>query len=243
MNESTIETRNFVKYSDMGVLDKDVIITAGGTREQIDDVRYVGNFSSGRYGHFLANSFLKEGRRVTFIAPNFTIQRYGEIEGVEHIPFKSAEDLRQELFGIRSARIILNAAAIADYSPIKTQGKIPSDAEELTITMRRTPKILLELRKHFGPVAYIVGFKLLSNVSDDELLVAAKKQIVDNETDAVIANDLRDVAESHRRQFFIQPDQEPLVYSSKIEKIASIMAGICLEKAGDKVKQWKIRNK
>jgi phosphopantothenoylcysteine decarboxylase/phosphopantothenate--cysteine ligase len=184
----------------------EVVITAGGTQEKIDDVRYVGNFSGGRLGHELARSYAQLGHRVLLLAPERTVERLGLPDGVEHRPFGSAASLRGQLLTVQGARLVLNAAAISDYTPEPAKGKISSDQEELTITLRRSPKILPELRSHFGSEASIVGFKLLSGVSEEALIEAAVKQMADSRTDMCVANDLEELGKDERRIHIVRPD-------------------------------------
>ena len=182
----------------------EVIITAGGTREKIDDVRYVGNFSSGRLGHAIAETYGRlTNDSVILLTPQSTIDRFGLPDNVTHESFMSARDLREKLIGIKAADVVIHSAAVSDYTPIYQEGKIRSDAEELTITMKRNPKILAELRQHFGTDAMLVGFKLLSDVSDDELKEAAIKQIQDNDLDFCVANDLQKITSESREVYVI----------------------------------------
>lgn len=183
----------------------EVVITAGGTREKIDDVRYVGNCSSGRIGHEIAKRYAElPDYRVTLIAPNETMRRYGEIEGVRHESFVSARDLRESLLGIKTADVVYHSAAVADYTPVFHAGKIRSDQDELVVRMRRVPKILADLREHFGEQATIVGFKLLSNVWDYDLEHAAKEQIDACGLDFCVANDLNDVRADYRKILLVR---------------------------------------
>ncbi len=172
---------------------RDVVITAGGTREPIDDVRFIGNFSGGALGHALAQEFKSYGRDVLLLAPKNVTDRYGEIDDVEHQTFSSYADLDQQIKSIPSARIVLQAAAVADYSPVPADGKISSDQDEMVIRMQKNPKILASLREHFGRHAFIVGFKLLSGVSTQELLEVGRRQITTNYTDMSVANDLQHI--------------------------------------------------
>lgn len=188
----------------MSELSRDVVITSGGTCEKIDDVRYISNFSSGRLGHELASAYSQLGHQVLLLAPLSVIDRFGTIDLVDHRSFTSAEDLRKELLAIPSARLVLHAAAVSDYTPEKVQGKISSDQEELIIHLKRNPKILAELRQHFGQSAKIVGFKLLSGVTEAELIKAAVNQINTNDTDLCIANDLQEIKDG-RRVHIVQP--------------------------------------
>lgn len=187
----------------------DVVITAGGTREPIDDVRFVTNFSNGALGHALAGEFASYDRDVLLLAPKSVMDRHGPIEGVEHRPFSSCADLDQQLKSIKSARIVLQAAAVADYSPVPHDGKISSDQDEMIVRMRRNPKILAGLREHFGKHTYIVGFKLLSGVSSGELIEVAHNQITANQTDMSVANDLRSIHPNTRTVYAVPKGQYP----------------------------------
>lgn len=184
-----------------------VLITAGGTQEQIDDIRYIGNLSSGRFGHALAQKYQQGGDDVTLLAPQSVQERFGAIEDIQHIPFSSAEDLRTQLLGCEAADLILHAAAVSDYTPDRTPGKISSTEEQLTITATRTPKILSLLRDHFGNETKIVGFKLLSDVSEEHLLDIATQQIATNATDYCIANRLEDIDRTtgERGVYLVEP--------------------------------------
>lgn len=205
-----------LQYPGPQQLNPEVVITAGGTREPIDDVRYVGNFSSGALGHALASEFQELGHRVLLLAPKEVTHRYGEIEGVEHRQFTDFRSLRGELLGIPAARIVMHAAAVADYSPVRAEGKIRSDQDELVVHMRRNPKILKELRPHFGDKTFIAGFKLLSGVSWDELIDTGFGQISENQTDMCVANDLQDIGRT--RKLYAIP-AEGLVFLDGVEMV------------------------
>lgn len=169
----------------------DVVITAGGTKEAIDDVRYITNFSTGEFGHTLAAEFSRRGRRVLLLAPKEVIQRFGLPGRLTHQSFTDANSLQHRLLSIDSAGLVLHAAAVADYTPERVTGKISSDQNELTLRLKRTQKILPLLRGHYGVDTTIVGFKLLSNVPESELIKVAIDQIQKAKTDYCIANDLR----------------------------------------------------
>ena len=186
----------------------DVVITAGGTREQIDDVRYITNFSSGGFGHELAKQYAQYGMKVLLLAPKLTVQKYGALPAnVTHQEFTSAEDLREKLLSVETARFVLHAAAVSDYTPVSaTQGKLSSDAERMTIELKRTPKILPQLREKYGSETKIVGFKLLSGVEESELIEAAVQQLSRAHTDLCIANDLQEMSGGDRKIHIVQPD-------------------------------------
>jgi 8-oxo-dGTP pyrophosphatase MutT (NUDIX family) len=170
-----------------------VLITAGGTREPIDDVRVVANRSTGRLGLALTRAALDRGAEVTLIGASTLAEDAATLPpAARFVPYGSFADLDAAL--ARAAEtpfdLVLMAAAVADYSPAPSDGKIRSDAEDLVISMRRNPKLLGQLRARW-PHATIVGFKLLSGVSDDELDAVARAQLTSQGLDATVANDAR----------------------------------------------------
>lgn len=178
---------------------KEIVVSAGGTREKIDDVRYVGNFSSGRLGRQIAEVAARSSDvHVTLIAPQSTVDRFGLSKNITHEPFVTSRDLREKLLGIKTADVVFHSAAVADYIPDSTPGKIPSYGEELVVTMKRNPKILSEMRGHFGEETILAGFKLLSGVDQHRLQLDAYKQIEDNGLDFCIANDFQKITDDYR---------------------------------------------
>lgn len=185
-----------------------VVITAGGTREKIDDVRYVGNFSAGRLGHAIASIYGKwTDMDVTLLAPQSTIDRFGLPDHVEHESFMGTRDLHEKLLGIEAADIVFHSAAVSDYSPVPVEGKIRSDQDELVVRMQRNPKIISELRDHFGDEAKLIGFKLLSGADDGDLYFEALKQIKENKLDVCVANDLQRISDNRREAHVITPPE------------------------------------
>jgi len=195
----------------------EVLITAGGTQEFIDDVRYIGNLSGGRLGVALANAYAMTGVSVTLLAPNSATERFKVHESVQHLPFKTTAELDENLNFIESAGIIYQAAAIADYTPVRASGKIDSSHDTLTITMQRNKKILPTLRQRFGEGTTIVGFKLLSGVKEDQLAAAALKQITTAQTDYCVANDLQHLGTRRKVTLYANGAQDgiEIVGSSK----------------------------
>jgi phosphopantothenoylcysteine synthetase/decarboxylase len=181
------------------------VITAGGTREAIDDVRHVGNAATGELGHNLAEVYANLGFQVLLLAAGDVFHRFGTLQGVNHQVFTSAESLQEQLLAIGATRLVLQSAAVSDYTPFRAEGKLSSDNDELTIHMRRTAKILPQLRNHFGPTTSLVGFKLLSGVSEKVLVDTAHRQIETCRTDFCVANDLSEI-NTRRRIHIVHPD-------------------------------------
>lgn len=183
----------------------EIVVTAGGTRENIDDVRYIGNFSSGHLGIGMADTYARLGYSVLLLAPTDSVERFGLPEGVAHQAFTSATSLQERLYEISKPELVVHAAAVSDYTPEKFSGKLSSDEDELVVRLRRNPKILHGLRDHFGETTKIVGFKLLSGVSEATLVQTALRQIAQSRTNMCIANDLQDIGE-RRKLYAISAD-------------------------------------
>lgn len=170
------------------------LITAGGTSEPIDDVRVVTNLSSGRFGARIANALVRRGVAVTLLGSRSMLSHPDWIDPrVEQVGFGSFLDLQARLdeHTATAPDLLLMAAAVSDYSPVPAAGKLRSDAEEILIRMRRNPKLLPTLRERCGANTFLVGFKLLSGVSRQEVVEVATAQRERARLDLTVANDLQ----------------------------------------------------
>lgn len=207
-----------------------IIVTAGGTREKIDDVRYLGNFSSGRLGCALAQSAARLGYNVLLLAPASTVERFGSPPDVDYRPFTSAESLKRKILSLDSATFIFHSAAVADYAPARVEGKISSDPNELTLKLYRTPKILQMLRPHFGDRTVIAGFKLLSNVTEEQLIDVARRQLRSSGTDFCVANDLREIGDGVRRVHIVDSSEKYSTLKGSTPEVADAIASQILSR-------------
>jgi phosphopantothenoylcysteine decarboxylase / phosphopantothenate---cysteine ligase len=165
-----------------------VLVTAGGTREPIDAVRYVGNRSSGRMGYALAEEAARRGAHVTVIAANVSLPAPA---GVEVVPVVTAAELAaacEERFD--GADVLLMAAAVADYRPAAPHGgKLKKDAtgEVLDLRLERTRDVLASLaaRRRDGQV--LVGF---AAEHGEEALAYGRAKRERKGLDAVVVNDV-----------------------------------------------------
>lgn len=192
------------------------IITTGGTEEPIDDVRCVTNFSTGKFAHDIATELSVLHRtqpscRVLYEVQEFIPSRslLSSPADVTQIKFTTAASLRQLLLAPQQQNpdLVIMAAAVADYTPVKpSEGKISSNQSRLVIEMERTPKILAELRDRYGPETFIVGFKLLSGATRQELIRAGREQLEKYRLNLVIANDLRSLKNGNHPVIVLTPE-------------------------------------
>jgi phosphopantothenoylcysteine decarboxylase/phosphopantothenate--cysteine ligase len=135
---------------------KRVLVTAGGTREPLDSVRFLGNRSSGRMGIALAEEARRRGADVTLLLANGSAVPPAGIEVVEA---PTAADLARETLARADADVVLMAAAVADYTPREPiGGKRPKSNEPWTITLDPTDDILAELARRRTNGQVLVGF-------------------------------------------------------------------------------------
>jgi phosphopantothenoylcysteine decarboxylase/phosphopantothenate--cysteine ligase len=135
---------------------RSVVVTAGGTREPLDEVRFLGNRSSGRMGVAIAEAAKARGAHVTLITANLTVP---PPPGVEVVAADTAEALAREVLARAEADVIVMAAAVADYRPAERHaGKRAKTASAWTLELEPTTDVLGELgaRKRDGQV--LVGF-------------------------------------------------------------------------------------
>ncbi len=200
------------------------IVIAGGTREPIDDVRVITNLSTGRFGVAIARALKRQGIAVTLAAST------GVAESLEDFPaairFASYADLSGVIetlvreAGPSSAPIVFMAAAVSDFSPVRSEGKISSDQEEITITLRRNPKLLARFRERFGTKAFLVGFKLTSGLSRESMLEKAAKQLEACRLDLVVANDVKRFADDRHPVTLLAADGEETDVDGDRETVA-----------------------
>jgi phosphopantothenoylcysteine decarboxylase/phosphopantothenate--cysteine ligase len=163
-----------------------VLITAGPTREYIDDVRFISNPSSGGMGVALAEEADRRGFEVTLVlGPTSVTPLYG----MKVIPVVSSQEMTDKTLAelADGYDVLISAAALADYTPEKKEdGKIRSGSE-LTLKLKPTRKLIKEARALY-PGLKIVAFKAEYDKTDDELVEAAKGLL--SHADVVVANDV-----------------------------------------------------
>jgi phosphopantothenoylcysteine decarboxylase / phosphopantothenate---cysteine ligase len=184
-----------------------VLVTAGGTREPIDSVRFVGNRSSGRMGFALAEEAARRGADVTVVAANVSLPRR---TGIEYVDVETAADLAaacEERF--EQADLLLMAAAVADYRPEHEHaGKLKKDKAggELELRLVRTPDVLSTLSARRRPGQLLVGF---AAEHGDGALAYAREKLDRKGLDAIVVNDV-----STPGIAFDSPDNEVTVVTS-----------------------------
>jgi phosphopantothenoylcysteine decarboxylase / phosphopantothenate---cysteine ligase len=164
---------------------KRVLVSAGGTREPIDLVRYVGNRSSGRMGVALAAEAQRRGADVILVYANGAVP---PPSGVEVVPAPTAADMKREVLERADADVVLMAAAVADYRPSNPEeGKRPKDREPWTLTLEPTDDVLTELGNRRSNGQIVVGF---AADSGERGLERARKKLANKRGNLFVFNDV-----------------------------------------------------
>jgi phosphopantothenoylcysteine decarboxylase/phosphopantothenate--cysteine ligase len=163
-----------------------VLVTAGGTREPIDSVRYIGNSSSGRMGLALASVARKRGAEVTLIAANVAL---ASADGVRRVEVRTAAELQRACEQeFENCDVLLMAAAVADFAPAPAAGKIKKGGRErLELVLEPTADVISGLASHRKAGQTLVAFAAEHGADG---LQSARGKLAAKGVDAVVFNDI-----------------------------------------------------
>ena len=166
-----------------------VLISAGGTREPLDPVRFLGNRSSGKQGVALAQAALARGALVTLVAANLEV---AVPTSITTVLVGSALEMHEAMTrAAGTADVIIMAAAVADYRPRSVQvGKIKKEdvGDTLTLELVKNPDILAELSTASRPGQLIIGFAAETETDADRLLALGRDKITRKGCDYLVVN-------------------------------------------------------
>lgn len=165
---------------------KNVLVTAGATRESIDPVRFITNHSSGKMGIAIAKAAMLRGAQVTLVAGHVETQLP---PFVRYVPVESAEDMFNAVTQLSQKQdIIIKAAAVADYTPVTTaESKLKKSDDDMKIELKRTKDILKYLGEHKREGQLICGFSM----ETDNVIENSSKKLYSKNCDMICANSLR----------------------------------------------------
>ena len=218
-----------------------ILITSGGTSEKIDRVRSITNHSTGRLGKIITETFLDKGDQVTLVTtpkavrpaahPSLTIV---QIENVAEL-LETLEPL------VHTHDVLIHAMAVSDYTPVymtgleavaassdmteflnktNSENKISSQDDVQVLFLKKTPKII-SLVKKWNPNIRLIGFKLLVDVSKEELLETARTSLIKNQAEIIVANDLTDISNHVHKAYLVGNDTVTRAQSK--EEIAQLL--------------------
>lgn len=223
---------------------RNIIITAGGTSERIDDVRMISNFSSGRLGLAVARAFLEAGamkiEKIYYLCDrNTNAPTDDRVEVIRVMGVQGLLEALEQLLTTKKIDAVIHAMAVSDYTvkevttlsairsggepggdsrensggdsgkpssgEISAEGKISSEIDDLVIVLKRTPKVIGEIKK-LQEDTILVGFKLLTGVKREVLIETGHKLLQKNRCSMVLANDLTEITGEKHVGYLISPD-------------------------------------
>ena len=160
-----------------------LLVTAGGTREPIDSVRFIGNRSSGKMGLAVAREAVRLGAEVSVVSANID----GIEPGTENRPVETAEELRQEVLARAGrAHALVMAAAVSDFTPASpVEEKIRRSAGTTSLELAPTADILGDVTERY-PDLFVVGFA----ATHGDPLADAREKLQKKGADLVVGNDI-----------------------------------------------------
>lgn len=161
-----------------------VLVTAGGTREALDPVRFIGNRSSGKMGYALAEAAQTRGAKVILVSGPTALHPPARCEMVK---ITTAEEMRQAVLDrMQQSTLVIKAAAVADYKPVAIADQKLKRTGPLTLELTPTEDILAEVVRRRRPGQLIVGFA----AETEHLMENGRAKLLKKGADAIVVNDV-----------------------------------------------------
>ena len=231
MVNELFHTASFLCYNNKNISERLImliLITSGGTTENIDQVLGITNFVTGNLGKLIAERFLMANHNVILLAgrgailpdphPKLTILPISDVADLLVATAKWTPE----------ADVFIHSMAVSDYTPVymtgldelkntddiaslldkqNTESKISSNDEYQVLFLKKTPKVISYV-KEWNQIITLIGFKLLVGVPKEELFAVARQSIARNGADFILANDLNDISENQHIGFLVSPTTE-----------------------------------
>ena len=208
-----------------------ILITSGGTTEKIDAVRGITNHSTGSLGKVISELFLSKGHQVTLVTTKAAVKPELQ-ENLSIIKITNVDSLLKKMEPlVKEHDVLIHSMAVSDYTPVymtdfaeleatedlaqflhksNTESKISSASEYQVLFLKKTPKVI-SLVKQWNPTIQLIGFKLLVNVSKDELFKVSRASLRRNKADIIVANDLSDISPDQHIAYLVDEKSEEKV--------------------------------
>jgi len=178
-----------VGASSVGDLDgQHVVVSAGGTREPLDPVRFLTNRSSGKQGHALAAEAARRGARVTLVTSSALALPNDVAQRVTRLPVETAADMEAAMHAVSpDADVVIMAAAVADFRPkVVAERKLSKEDGLPELVLEPTPDILAGLAARRTPQQVLVGFAAETN----DVLERGRRKLIRKGVDLLVVNDV-----------------------------------------------------
>ncbi|KHD41015.1 phosphopantothenate--cysteine ligase [Streptococcus uberis] len=204
-----------------------ILITSGGTTEQIDSVRGITNHSTGKLGKEMAEHFLKAGHQVSLVTTKAAVKPNAS-EQLSIYRITNVASLIQTLKPlVENHDVLIHCMAVSDYTPVymtdleevkettdietllkksNQETKISSSSDVQVLFLKKTPKVI-SMVKEWNPNIQLIGFKLLVDVTEDQLISVAKDSLTKNKADYIVANDLATISADSHKALLVSKDE------------------------------------
>lgn len=218
-----------------------LLITSGGTSEAIDQVRSITNHASGNLGKIIAEQALRIGHEVTLVTTKQAVKPEPQ-QNLTIIEISNVESLKSTLEPlVKTHHALIHSMAVSDYTPVYMTGleevqstkditslldkknaesKISSKDDYQVLFLKKTPKVISYVKK-WNPTIQLIGFKLLVDVSKEELFAVARQSIERNGADYILANDLTDIKGNQHIAYLVDKTSEVQTHTK--EDIAQLI--------------------
>ena len=164
-----------------------VVVSAGGTREHLDPVRFLGNRSSGKQGYALARAAVERGADVVLVSS----AALPAPAGVQVVPVTSALELRDAVLAeAATADVVVMAAAVADYRPVQRLAVKRKKTQTLAVELVQNPDVLLELGQRRTPGQVLVGFAAETGDAEGDVLAHGRAKLARKGCDLLVVNEV-----------------------------------------------------
>ncbi len=207
---------------------KNVLVTAGGTREPLDDVRFLTNVSTGQTGEKIASTLAELGYNVTLdLAQSSNVKTKSTYSLQRFDSFTNLSELLQTQLKENNFDLVIHVAAVGDFSVKKTEGKMSSQ-EDLTLKLIRNPKLVNQVKNWSqNKDLKLIAFKLTSNASEQQVSEKITKILEEAHADLVVQNDILSIHDrnNHRFQIF---NRNKMTQALGVEELVSeiVKAGV-----------------
>lgn len=217
-----------------------LLITAGGTREDIDGVRFLTNLSTGKTAASIADHFISKGFRVTYLHAPDVILPKNDCEKQLFTSFKSLNEAVQKELKSNKYNAVIHNAAVSDYSvesvvvknkkyKVPFKEKLPSSEESISLNLKRNEKIVNKIKSYSKDIL-LTAFKLTANQTEKRKLEQVDKLFGDSGADVVVQNDISDRSNGNVQQKFSVYGKEKLAEVETVNELAAELEKIIIKK-------------
>lgn len=219
-----------------------ILITAGGTKENIDGIRYITNLSTGKTASAIAQYFMNAGHNLTYLHSLEAKQPDGIFETIEFNNFTSLNEQLEKLIKENEFDVVIHNAAVSDFTPYQIESgknkielpsnvKIPSSEDEITIRFKSNPKLINKIKsKSKNKDVKLIAFKFTNESKLEKRIEQAHKLLRDSQSDFVVLNDYTDRANDVQQMFSIISKNNEPVNATTTEELAQKLEELLITK-------------